>query len=497
MTILRTENLTKVYPGTVALDNASVAFESGKVNAVIGKNGSGKSTLIKIISGAVRATSGAAYLDDVMLDFQTPEDAAERGIATVYQELSLVPSLSVAENIYMGRLPMKRGLVDWKTMYAMADRLLESMNINLSSRTPVAKLAMWQRQMVEIVKGMSHNPRVLMLDEPTSALAQHESDLLFGFIREIKAKDVVILYISHRLHELWEIADNCTVLRDGRFIGKLDMADVTREKMIDMMFGDVAVRSRPPDLVVGDEVVLRVENLTREGKFRDVSFDLRKGEILGIAGMLGSGRTELLKSIFGADPITSGRILVHGAAVKRPDPRIMKRHGLAMTQEDRKNAGLIQRLSVFSNLCVASLDRLSNRGLMNRKLEKTAVRRQIADLDIAVPSPGALVSSLSGGNQQKVVVGNWLNNYPDIMLLDEPSRGIDVNAKQQIFQIVWDESRKGISFIMVSSELEELIEVCQRILIMRGGEIREEANADDISIQALYAKCMEVDEHGE
>ncbi len=490
MSILRVENLTKSYPGTLALDKVSMQFESGKVNAVIGKNGSGKSTLIKAICGGIKQTSGKIYIDDKELSLSSPVEGYEHGIATVFQELSLVPSLNIAENIFMGNLPMKSGFVDWKRAYAQASELLTEMDINIPPQTLVASLSMWQRQMVEIVKAMSHNPKVLLLDEPTSALAQGEVELLFKLIRRVKEKDVIVLYISHRLHELWEIADNCSVIRDGKYVGTVSMKEASHKQIVNMMFGDVEIRRRPDDLTWTDDVVLSVRNLNREGKFKNISFDLHKGEVLGIAGMLGSGRTELLMSIFGADPFDSGQIFMDGKEVKKPTLRKMKGLGLAMTQEDRGHKGLTQIRTVGENLCFASLDKLSRKGFVDRRAETKAIHKQIEELDIKVSTPGVRVSSLSGGNQQKVVVGNWLNTDPRIIMFDEPSRGIDVNAKQQIFQIIWEQSRKGIASIMVSSELEELLEVCNRILIMRYGEIVGEVNADELTVDELYVTCM-------
>jgi ribose transport system ATP-binding protein len=490
MSVLRVENLTKNYPGTVALDNATIQFESGMVNAVIGKNGSGKSTLIKLISGVIKPNNGKIFLDEKELSFSNPIEAYDNGIATVYQELSLVPSLDVAENIFMGRLPMKNGIVNWKTVYSKAGELLKSMGVDISPKAKVFSLSMWQRQMVEIVKAMSHNPKVLLLDEPTSALAQNEVRHLFEFVRRVKEKDVIILYISHRLHELWQIADNCSVLRDGKYIGELEMKDATQKELLTMMFGDTKINKLPDDLCTSDEVVLKIDKLTRKGKFENVSFELYKGEILGIAGMLGSGRTELLKSIFGADPFDSGTIIVKDNEIKAPTPEKMRNLGVAMTQEDRKNTGLVQLRSVRENLCFASLDKLSKNGIMNKRAEDKAVEKQIDELQIKIPAQSVRVSSLSGGNQQKVVVGNWLNTDPDIILFDEPSRGIDVNAKQQIFQIMWEQSRRCVSSIMVSSELEELLEVCPRIIIMYHGEIIDEIKSKDCTVEQLYLKCM-------
>lgn len=490
MSVLETRNITKNYPGTVALNEVSVSFDSGKVHALVGKNGSGKSTLVKIFSGAVEATHGEVILDGVKMKFNDPRDAFAKGIVTVYQELSLVPGLSVAENILIGRLPMKGKLIDWKRTYSMAEELLKELNIDIPADSMVYNLSMWQCQMLEIAKAMSYNPKVLQLDEPTSALAQHEIQSLFKMIRDLKKKDVIIIYVSHKLHELWQIADTCTVIRDGNFVGTVPMEKTTHKQVINMMFGDVEVRMRPQDLQVMDEVVLEVQGLNRKNKFHDISFKLKKGEVLGIAGMLGSGRTELLKAIFGADKIDCGKVIFNGSHIASPSPQNMKKAGLALTPEDRKHEGLNLMGSIKDNLCYASLNLIAKGAFMRKTVEKEFVSRQIKDLQIKVASVDHSVSSLSGGNQQKVVVGNWLNTSPKVMFFDEPSRGIDVNAKQQIFQIIWDQSRKGISSIMVSSELEELLEVCHRILIMREGRIVGEVRPEELKIEDLYSLCM-------
>ena len=490
MSILQARNITKVFPGTVALEDVSVTFESGKVNALVGKNGSGKSTLIKIINGAQPTTEGEIFIDSEKMLFSGPKDAFEKGITTVYQELSLVPGLTVAENILLGRYEMRGKLVDWKKTYKIASDLLKEMDIDISPKEMVYNLSMWQCQMVEIAKAMSYNPKVILLDEPTSALAQHETQMLFRMIRQLKKKDVIIIYITHRLQELWEIADTCTVLRDGKVTGKIEVKDATHKQLLDLMFGDVEIKYRPGDLKYSDQNILKINNLTREPAFRDVSFELKKGEILGIAGMLGSGRTELLRCIFGVDQFQSGEVIVEEESIKSPNPVKMKEMGLALTPEDRKNEGLIQIMSIKDNLCTASLKLISKGAFIDKKIEKEFANRQVENLDIKVSDINLQVTSLSGGNQQKVVVGNWLNTCPKIILFDEPSRGVDVNAKQQIFQIIWDLSRKGISSIVVSSELEELLEVCHRILIMKQGQITGEVRPEDLKIDDLYSLCM-------
>ena len=490
MSILRTEQITKIYPGTTALDEVSVSFDSGKVHAVIGKNGSGKSTLVKIFSGAIEQTSGRFFLDDFPLSFREPIDSFRMGIAAVYQELSLIQGMTVAENILIGRLPMRGKFVDWKKTYSLARELLNELNVDIPADEYIYNLSMWQCQMLEIVKAMSYKPKVLLLDEPTSALASHEIQSLFKMIRTLKTKDVIIIYISHKLHELWQIADTCTVLRDGKNIGTVNMEDVTRSQILQMMFGSMEIKSRPSDLKVSDEIMLSVRNLGRGKKFDNISFDLKKGEILGIAGMLGSGRTELLRAVFGADRLDKGEIFFCGRKILNPTPEKMRNAGLALTPEDRKREGLNLKGSVKDNLCYAALNLISGRFFVNKKREDEFVKKQILNLYIKVPHAEDPMISLSGGNQQKVVVGNWLNISPKVIFFDEPSRGIDVNAKQQIFQIIWEQSRIGISCIMVSSELEELLEVCHRILIMKEGRLTGEVVPEQVNVEKLYSLCM-------
>ena len=490
MSVLEVRNITKRFPGTLALDNVSASFESGKIHAIVGKNGSGKSTLMKIISGAYTADEGEIRYDGQIMNFKDPMSAVQQGIATVYQELSLVPAMSVTENILMGRMPKKKNLIDWKAAKEVVKKLLTELEINLDPDKNVEELSMWQRQMVEVAKAMSFHPKVLQFDEPTSSLASHEVEMLFRMIRNLKKKGVIITYVSHKLQELWEIADTCTVIRDGKYIGRVMIADTSKKELIKMMFGDVEVKEQPKDLMVSDEIVMEVKHLRRKNKFEDISFKLRKGEILGIAGMLGSGRTELLRAIFGADPIDGGEIFVFGKRVEKHTLKEMKKHGVALTPEDRKNEGLILEQTIYNNLCYASLGNILNKGFVREKMAGKMVDEQIERLQIKVASVQQSVDSLSGGNQQKVVIGNWLNTKPGIIMFDEPSRGIDVKAKQQIFQIMWEQSRLGFASIMVSSELEELLEVCQRILILRDGRIQQEIFSKDIKIDDLYALCM-------
>lgn len=490
---IRTEHIIKDYPGTRALDDITVSFDSGKVNALVGKNGSGKSTLVKIFAGAAKQSNGEFYLNNEKLNFNSTADAYDKGIVTVYQEMSLVPGLSVAENIFLGRLPKKFGSIDWPKTYQMAGDLLQKMKVNINPHEIMYRLSMWQWQVVEIMKALSFNPKVIMLDEPTSALAKHEVQSLFEVVRALRDQGVIVIYITHKLQELPQIADTVTVLRDGKLMGTLQMSKVKHKDIIDLMFGEVKIQSRPKDIQVSNETVMEVKGLTSNGWYQDVSFSLKRGEVLGIAGMLGSGRTELLRGIFGADPVTSGEVIIGGETYKRSNPIKMKKAGVGLTPENRKKEGLILIHPIQDNLCYASMNITSN-GWIENKLKRTLFsQKQVNELEIKVTNIKAICSSLSGGNQQKVVLGNWLNTSPKIMLYDEPSRGIDVSAKQQIFEIMWAQARKGISSIFVSTELEELLEVCHRILIIRHGRIVDEVNPDTTNINELYEICMKGD----
>jgi ABC-type sugar transport system ATPase subunit len=490
---IQTEHITKDYPGTRALDDVSICFDSGRVHALVGKNGSGKSTLVKIFAGAIKPTSGEFYLNDEKLHFDSTSDAYEKGIVSVYQEMSLVPGLSVAENIFLGRLPKKNQAIAWRKTYQLAGDLLEQMKVKINPHELVSRLSMWQMQVVEITKALSFNPKVIMLDEPTSALAQNEVQNLFTAIRALKDQGVIVIYITHKLQELPQIADTVSVLRDGKLVGTVQMNEVQQKDIIGMMFGEVKVQNRPTDIKVQDEVIMEVKDFSRHGWYRDVNFKLKRGEVLGIAGMLGSGRTELLRGIFGADPVDKGEVIIEGKSYRAANPIKMVKAGIGLTPENRKIQGLILIHSIKDNLCYASMNITADGWIENKRTRTAFAERQVKELDIKVSNIEAPCNSLSGGNQQKVVVGNWLNTSPKIMLYDEPSRGIDVNAKQQIFEIMWDESRKGVSTVFVSTELEELLEVCHRILIMRHGQIVGEVFPDEINVNELYELCMRGD----
>ncbi|HWL94176.1 MAG TPA: sugar ABC transporter ATP-binding protein [Phycisphaerae bacterium] len=513
---LEIDGLRKVYPGTVALDGISVTFEGGKVTALIGKNGAGKSTLVKILAGAMRPTSGDSRLNGRLLDLRSPADAIANGIATVHQELSLVPGLTVGENILLGRLPKRRGtmglVIDWERTVCVADSLLRELGISLDVKARVSQLRIAQQQVVEIAKTMAPRihadakavgpprrildmapsvPTVLMLDEPTSALARTEVERLFELIRSLAKRGVIVIYVSHRLHELPQIADRVVALRDGKLAGSSAMQDASPKTIVQMMFGDALTESASPTQFAAGKVALEVRGLRMTPMLHDVSFSLHSSEILGIAGMLGSGRTELLMAIFGAMRVDGGQIFVAGRCVQRPTPARMKRLGIALAPENRKTQGIVPLMSIRDNACLAGLARIAKHCVIWKARQRPVVQANVRDLQIRAPGIERPITALSGGNQQKVVIGNWLNTRPRVMLFDEPTRGIDVQAKAQIFDIIRGLARDGIACIFVSSELEELPEVCHRILVLRRGRIAADMPVTGLNLETLFEACME------
>jgi ribose transport system ATP-binding protein len=486
-------NVSKVYPGVMALKNVSLEFLRGETHALIGKNGAGKSTLIRILSGSTEPTDGTVSIGGKSVSLSTPRDALENGIATVYQELSLMPNLTVGHNIMLRKLPTKIGgmIVDWRAVYERAADILAELHLDIDVHAPTYTLGVASQQMVEIAKSMVFEPKVLLLDEPTSALSEHEIESLFELIRKLTARGVAVIYISHRMRELQQIAQRVSVLRDGELVGTLGIAEASPSRVADMMFGEVPQKERPADLRAGGEIALQAKGLRHNDKLNGVDLEVRKGEILGIAGLMGSGRTELLRALAGAEPVDAGTISIYGSLVTRTSIRAMNRLGVGFAPENRKEAGLVLGLSTRENICLASLDRVSRYRVVQQSLEKSVVDRYVHDLRIKVPNVELPVGTLSGGNQQKVVIAKWLNTDLKIMLLDEPTRGVDIRAKQQIFEVMWDLSRRGASSVFVSSELEELVEVCHRIAIMHAGQIVGYVNAEDVTPQQLFGYCVE------
>lgn len=486
--VLEVTGLTRRFPGVVAVDDVSFALRRGEVHALLGENGAGKSTLIKMIGGAVRPNAGSIAIDGAPVEFGSPADALAMGIAVIYQELVLCPHLSVTENVLMGHLPRSAGLaVDWPEARRRVRDLLADLGVALPLDAPVGRLSTAQQQLVEIAKALSRESRILVLDEPSAALGQSDLEHLFGVIARLKARGVAIIYISHRLEEIFEIADRVTVLKDGRMVGGWPIGEVTMSSLVRAMTGRELTQTSQRATRDDAPVRLEVRGLGRDGVFRDVSLQVRAGEIVGIAGLVGSGRTDVLRTIFGADLADAGEVIIDGEAVRFRTPTQALRRGLGLLPEDRKTQGLLLHRALRENVALASLRRYTRWGFLQPRLEETTVRGLMADLQIAARGPGQPVVTLSGGNQQKVVLARWLARQCRILLFDEPTRGVDVGAKEEIYRLMRALAAEGTAILVVSSELKELFMLCSRLLVMREGRLvaefagaglREEAVVD-------------------
>lgn len=491
--VLELDGLTKQYPGVKALDNFSLELKAGEVRALLGKNGAGKSTAIKILSGAVMPDSGQVSIDGQLRKITGPLDALHNGIATVYQEISLVPALTVAENILLGRWKHTGGifsLINHAKGREFAQEILTRLKIDIDPNIEVLRLNVAQQQLVEIAKAVSYDPLVLVLDEPTSALPQEQVDLLHDVVRRLSDLGTAIIYVTHRLHEVPKIAHGVTVLRDGKLIDTIPVEEATPARITELMIGHDWQGMSFDRSKKGGKPALTIKNLSTATKLRDVSFELYPGEVLGLSGLLSSGRTELLRAIFGLDEISAGEIWVGDKQVLNPNPSKMKDLGLALTAEDRKRDGLILDFSVIMNSTLAPIDRISNKGWLNKKAARDLTADIVDKLEVKTASLDVPVSTLSGGNQQKIVIGNWLNTEPSILMMDEPSRGVDVAAKEQIFKLVRSLAAEGLSVLFVSSEIEEVLDVCDRILVIHEGEITNTYDHDEIDLSTLMARTM-------
>jgi rhamnose transport system ATP-binding protein len=490
--ILELTHITKTFPGVTALDDVHFDIRPGEVHALLGENGAGKSTLIKIASGVYQPDTGQITIQAEPVQFGSPRDAQAHGIATIYQELLLYPELSVAENIFMGHAPRTRlGAIDWPTMRSKALEILASLNIyDMDVTRKVGSLTVGNRQRVEIAKALSMNARVLIMDEPTAAITESDVERLFNIIALLKERGVGIVYISHRLNEVFEIGDRVTVLRDGRYIATEQVDQMTEDKLVSMMVGRTIDNLFPKlDTQVG-KVVLEVRNLSRKRVAHDVSFQLREGEIVGMAGLVGSGRSEIAQVIFGFTPAHSGAILIDGREVRITTPGQAMRHGIAYLPEDRGTQGLIRQMDLRENTSITVLRELSRATFINRQRETQLAQSTIQQLSIRAYGPQQIVGKLSGGNQQKVVVGKWLATRPRVLIVDEPTRGIDVGAKAEIHRLMSELAQQGLAILMISSELPEILGMSDRILVMREGRLvaeysRAEATQENIGMAMM------------
>ena len=451
-------------------------MRAGQVHALLGENGAGKSTLIKILSGAYTRDEGEILFEGQPVDIRTPADAERLGISTIYQEFNLTQHMTIAENIFLGHLPKKAGRVDWSTVRRRSRELLDSLDVGLDVDMLTGSLTVAQQQMVEIAKALNRNTRVLIMDEPSAVLGERDIERLFDVVRRLQASGIGIVYISHRLKEIFELADEVTVLKDGRYVDTRRVADVTMDDLVRLMVGRDLVDVFPKRRTKPGEVVLEVSGLAQPKLARDVSFSVRSGEIVSLAGITGSGRTEVARVIFGADKATSGQMRLGGQPYRPRSPRDAINHGVALVNEDRKKEGLLLKLQVFFNITVSGLDRLARYRVLRLKEEKSLVAKWIESLRIKTPGQNFMVVNMSGGNQQKVVLARWLSLGIKVFIMDEPTRGIDVGSKAEIYQIMSDLAEQGVAIIMISSELPEVLGMSDRVIVMREGRTVKEIN---------------------
>jgi inositol transport system ATP-binding protein len=495
--LLKMTGIGKAFPGVRALDGVDIEVRPGEIHALLGENGAGKSTLLKILSGAQQPDSGTITFSGEDVTLTTPHDAQNLGIVTIYQEFTLAPNMSIAENVFIGREPGIGVFVNWRKMIAETRAITQQLGLELKPTAMVRDLNVAEQQMVEIARALSMQSRLIVMDEPTSALSSSEVEKLFRIVRDLKAQGLSIIFVTHRLEEVMELCDRYTVLRDGRQVGTGVVAETTIDDIIRLMVGREvsALFAGRTDASAGD-VALRVEGLSRRGNTQDqnatvlagVSFEVRTGEILGIAGLVGAGRTEVARAIFGADAFDTGRIFVNGAEVHMRSPRSAIRHGIGLVPEDRKQQALFLSLAVRTNLSIAAQGRISRWGIfVDDAAERALVEEYRKTLNIRMASQGQLVANLSGGNQQKVVLARWLALQPKVLIVDEPTRGIDVGAKVEVHNLLFEMARSGIAIIAISSELPEILAISDRIVAMREGRVTGTINRDQATEERLMA----------
>ena len=488
---LEMRGVRKEFPGVVALDNVDFELRRGEVHVLLGENGAGKSTLMKILSGAYHKDDGEILLNGEQTEIRSPRHAQNLGIAIIYQEFNLVPQLSAVENIFLGREPcLQPGLVDKKRMADDARRLLDELGEAFDPLLPVKRLSVAHQQMVEVAKALSMNASILIMDEPTSALTENEIKNLFATIRQLQAKGVSVVYISHRLQELFQIGDRVTVLRDGTYVGTYPIAETTPRQLVRLMADrDLTDHFPKRKAPLGDEL-LRVESLSTRDKLDDVSFSLHRGEVLGIAGLLGSGRTELARAIFGADAIDAGQISIRQEPVRISSPAAAIRRGIGFLTEDRKEQGLVLSLSVKHNIGLSNMDSLAPNSVINARKLNALAQRFVDKLQIKTPSIAQKVVNLSGGNQQKVALAKWLARDVDVLIFDEPTRGIDVGAKVDIYELMNELTANGVGIIMISSELPEILGMSDRILVMSAGRVAREFGSGEATQEQVLGAAL-------
>jgi ABC-type sugar transport system ATPase subunit len=497
--LLEMRGICKSFPGVMALQDVCLSVRRSEVHALMGENGAGKSTLVKVLTGIHQKDAGEILFCGKRISPANAAQAQHTGISTIYQELNLVPFLSVSENIFIGREPRKNGLIDWNTIKCRAKEILAGMGLDkVNVEEPLFRQSVAVQQMVAIARAVSIEARLLVMDEPTSSLSEKEVNTLFEVIHKLKRQDIAVIFISHKLDEVFEICDKATILRDGRLVGEYSIEDLTKLQLVSLMIGRDTEPALERKKTVASElddqqaVLLRATGLSRGHRTREISIDIKTGEILGVAGLLGAGRTELARILFGEDGQDAGQMEVKGRNVSLKNPRDAIRLGFGFCSEDRKDEGLFPNMSIMDNMTMAILPELSRAGVLSRKAQRELAERYISKMRIATSGPDQLIRELSGGNQQKVLLARWLCKSPVFMILDEPTRGIDVRGKSEIELIINELAERGVAVLMISSEMEELIRSCDRIAVLSEGRKVGELKANEISEERM----MQMMAHG-
>lgn len=488
--VLELKEITKIFPGVKALDRVSFQLKAGEIHALMGENGAGKSTFIKVITGVHKADGGEMYLNGEKVDFKGPNDSQAAGIAAIYQHVTAYPHLSVAENIFMGHERVKHGMIQWKEMYEESDRLLAQLNADFKSSAEMGTLSVAQQQMVEIAKALSANAKIIIMDEPTASLTKNESENLYRIAEKLRDEGASIIFISHRFEDMYRLATRVTVFRDSKYVGTYDVDKISNADLITAMVGREITDMFPkPDVKLGDEV-LRVENLSREGFFKDVSFSVRRGEILGLTGLVGARRTEVIQTIYGVEKLDSGKIFLEGKEIKIRNPHDAIKNGIGLLTEDRSNLGLILDWGIGRNITLTEIEKYGNKFFTNDKAERAAAKELAEEVDTKAVSLFDKVSTLSGGNQQKVAVSKILASELKVLIMDEPTKGIDVGAKAEIYDIMGQLAQRGYAIIMISSEMPEVLNMSDRIIVMCEGKITGELSRDEATQEGILEFAM-------
>jgi ribose transport system ATP-binding protein len=487
------KGITKTFPGVKALDNVTFSVVRGSVHGLVGENGAGKSTLMKILNGVEYANEGEILVNGESCRFRDTKEAQAKGIGFIFQEFNLINTLTAAENIYLNRLKVKSGRIAWRQINQEAQLLIDELGFNFSVAEKIKDLNAAQKQLVEIAKALSFDAKIIVMDEPTSSLTTNEIEKLFEIIAKLKREGITIIYISHKLEEIFSICETVTVLRDGQIIDTQPVENITKNRVIELMVGRSVEMEFPKRNVIPGEVIMDVQNITRKGLVKGVSFNLRKGEVLGFAGLVGSGRTELAEALFGAEKHDSGDIIIKGKKVVIHSTYDGKNNSIGLLTEDRKESGLVLDYTITRNITITNLPKVSKNGILINRLEKQYAQQYTDELGIRTPSIDQRTINLSGGNQQKVVLAKWLFSNADILILDEPTRGIDVGAKYEIYLLINKLAEHGKSIIMISSELPEVLGMCDRVIVLNAGIKKGELMKKELSAEAVMHMIMSID----